>query len=220
MRNDAASPPVFGFIGDSGSGKTTLIERLITRFSRTGLRVAAIKHAHHGFDIDRPGKDSYRFRSAGAGQVLLASDRHWVLMGEEPMGEEPMGEEPIGEEPPATSGSTPGDTAGYPPLARQLARLGPCDLVLVEGFRGQAGVAYIEVRRGVASGPSTVNRKKAESSSPGFSVARPPAVGVVAYACDAAQASTLRAQPLPVLDIDDIEAIGRFVAASVGLRAC
>ncbi|KAB2968284.1 molybdopterin-guanine dinucleotide biosynthesis protein B, partial [Zoogloea sp.] len=62
---------VFGFAGWSGSGKTTLIERVIPEITRRGLRVSVIKHAHHGFDVDKPGKDSWRHREAGAGEVLL-----------------------------------------------------------------------------------------------------------------------------------------------------
>ena len=119
---------VIGVVGDSGAGKTTLVEQLIARFSHGGCRVAAIKHAHHGFDIDRPGKDSYRFRAAGAAQVLLASDERWALLGEQREGD------------PAAA------------LARHLARLDPCDLVIVEGFRSQAGVDFIEVRRAEAGG--------------------------------------------------------------------
>ena len=73
---------VFGFAGYSGSGKTTLIEQLIPRFVARGLKVSLIKHAHHGFDIDRPGKDSWRHREAGCSEVLLTSDQRWVLMHE------------------------------------------------------------------------------------------------------------------------------------------
>lgn len=73
---------VIGFVGSSGTGKTTLIEQLLPLLSHRGLRVGVMKHAHHGFDIDRPGKDSYRARVAGAAQVLIASSQRWVLMGE------------------------------------------------------------------------------------------------------------------------------------------
>jgi molybdopterin-guanine dinucleotide biosynthesis protein B len=66
---------VFGFAGWSGSGKTTLVEKLIPRFTARGLRVSVIKHAHHGFDLDKPGKDSWRHREAGAPQVLMLSER-------------------------------------------------------------------------------------------------------------------------------------------------
>ncbi len=72
----------FGFAGWSGSGKTTLIERLIPRFVQRGLRVSLIKHAHHTFDVDQPGKDSYRHRHAGASEILVTSSRRWVLMHE------------------------------------------------------------------------------------------------------------------------------------------
>jgi molybdopterin-guanine dinucleotide biosynthesis protein B len=73
---------VFGFAGWSGSGKTTLIERVIPEITARGLRVSVIKHAHHGFDVDKPGKDSWRHREAGAGEILLVSDERWVLMHE------------------------------------------------------------------------------------------------------------------------------------------
>ncbi|MCC7182725.1 MAG: molybdopterin-guanine dinucleotide biosynthesis protein B [Rhodocyclaceae bacterium] len=101
---------VFGFVGYSGSGKTTLIERLIARFAAQSLRVAAIKHCHHGFDIDRPGKDSYRYREAGSQEVLLVSGARWALLHE------------LGQ-------------ADEPAIAEQLTRLSDCDLVLVEGFK-------------------------------------------------------------------------------------
>src|ERR1043166_5269352 len=73
---------IFGFAGFSGSGKTTLIEQLIPLFIARGLKVALIKHAHHAFDVDQPGKDSYRHRQAGAGEVLVSSSRRWALMHE------------------------------------------------------------------------------------------------------------------------------------------
>lgn len=73
---------VVGFAGWSGSGKTTLVERLIPLLIRAGNRVSVLKHAHHHFDIDRPGKDSFRHRQAGAFEVLVASDRRLALMRE------------------------------------------------------------------------------------------------------------------------------------------
>ncbi|MBL8385669.1 MAG: molybdopterin-guanine dinucleotide biosynthesis protein B [Burkholderiales bacterium] len=112
---------VFGFAGYSGSGKTTLIEKLIPRFVAAGLRVSLIKHAHHAFDIDKPGKDSYRHREAGCTEVLVTSDRRWVLMHE-------LRDEP------------------EPTLADQLDRFAPCDLVLVEGFK-RAAIPKLEVHR-------------------------------------------------------------------------
>src|SRR6218665_2670693 len=73
---------VAGFAGFSGSGKTTLIEQLIPALRRQGLRVSVVKHAHHRFDIDHPGKDPYRHREAGAFEVVAASDRRLALMPE------------------------------------------------------------------------------------------------------------------------------------------
>ncbi len=112
---------VFGFAGYSGSGKTTLIEQIIPRMVMQGLKVSLIKHAHHGFDIDRPGKDSYRHREAGCSEVLLTSDSRWVLMHE-------------------LRG------APEPDLFTQLGVLSPCDIVLVEGFKAVA-IPKLEVHR-------------------------------------------------------------------------
>ncbi|HUW36195.1 MAG TPA: molybdopterin-guanine dinucleotide biosynthesis protein B [Rhodocyclaceae bacterium] len=112
---------VFGFTGYSGAGKTTLIEQLIPRFVMKGMRVSLIKHAHHHFDIDKPGKDSFRHREAGASEVMLVSDQRWVLMHE-------LREEP------------------EPQLETQLERFSPCDLVLVEGYKF-TGIPKIEVHR-------------------------------------------------------------------------
>ena len=100
----------FGFAGWSGSGKTTLIEKLIPLFVKRGLRVSLIKHAHHTFDVDHPGKDSYRHRHAGAAEVLVTSSRRWVLMHELRGGKEPSFDE-------------------------QAKHLSPCDLLIVEGFK-------------------------------------------------------------------------------------
>jgi molybdopterin-guanine dinucleotide biosynthesis protein B len=112
---------VFGFAGYSGSGKTTLIEQLIPRFVLRGLRVSLIKHAHHLFDIDKPGKDSYRHREAGASEVLITSDQRWVLMHE------------LRDE-------------AEPSLHEQLQRFSPCDIVLVEGYK-HAAIPKLEVYR-------------------------------------------------------------------------
>lgn len=112
---------VFGFAGYSGSGKTTLIEQIVPRIVMQGLTVSLIKHAHHGFDIDRPGKDSFRLREAGCSEVLLTSDNRWVLMHE-------------------LRG------APEPDLLTQLRVLSPCDVVLVEGFKSVA-IPKLEVHR-------------------------------------------------------------------------
>ena len=110
-----------GFAGWSGSGKTTLIEKLIPQLTRRGLRVSLIKHAHHTFDVDQPGKDSYRHRHAGASEVLVTSSRRWVLMHELRGEHEPKFED-------------------------QLRHFSPCDLLIVEGFK-YAAIPKIEVWR-------------------------------------------------------------------------
>jgi molybdopterin-guanine dinucleotide biosynthesis protein B len=112
---------VFGIAGYSGSGKTTLLEKLIPQFTARGLKVSVIKHAHHGFDIDRPGKDSYRHREAGANEVLLSCNDRWALMHER---------------------RNDGDVT----LDELIGRLAPCDLVLIEGFK-QEPVPKLEVYR-------------------------------------------------------------------------
>lgn len=95
-------PKVFGFAGFSGVGKTTLIEQLLPILIGEGVRVSVIKHAHHDFDIDRPGKDSYRHREAGAYEVLITANKRWVLMHE------------LRDE-------------AEPTLEDQLSKLSPCD---------------------------------------------------------------------------------------------
>ena len=112
---------IFGIAGYSGSGKTTLLEKLIPQFTSRGLKVSVIKHAHHGFDIDRPGKDSYRHREAGASEVLLSCNDRWALMHER------RGEPDV-------------------TLDELLSRLAPCDLVLIEGFK-QEPMPKLEVYR-------------------------------------------------------------------------
>jgi molybdopterin-guanine dinucleotide biosynthesis protein B len=118
---------LFGFAGWSGSGKTTLIEKLIPRFTGRGLKVSLIKHAHHTFDVDTPGKDSYRHRHAGASEVLVTSSRRWVLMHELRGAHEPTFEE-------------------------QVKHFSPCDLLLVEGFK-HAPIPKLEVYRAETQEP-------------------------------------------------------------------
>jgi molybdopterin-guanine dinucleotide biosynthesis adapter protein len=112
---------LFGFAGYSGSGKTTLIEQLLPRLLNRGLRVSLIKHAHHAFDIDKPGKDSYRHREAGASEVMIASDQRWVLM------HELRNERELS-------------------LSELVSRFSPCDLVLVEGYKREP-IPKLEVHR-------------------------------------------------------------------------
>ncbi|HZZ93945.1 MAG TPA: molybdopterin-guanine dinucleotide biosynthesis protein B [Usitatibacter sp.] len=112
---------VIGIAGFSGSGKTTLIEKVIPLLVSEGLRVSLIKHAHHEFDLDQPGKDSYRHRLAGCTEVLVSSGTRWALMHE-------------------LRG------APEPPLQEQLRRFSPCDVVIVEGYKSEP-IPKIEVHR-------------------------------------------------------------------------
>ena len=118
---------IFGFAGWSGSGKTTLIEKLIPRLAARGLRVSLIKHAHHTFDVDQPGKDSYRHRHAGASEILVTSSRRWVLMHELRGVAEASFDE-------------------------QIRHLSPCDVLLVEGFKF-APIPKLEVWRAETGEP-------------------------------------------------------------------
>jgi molybdopterin-guanine dinucleotide biosynthesis protein B len=118
---------VVGIAGYSGSGKTTLIEKMIPLIVAEGLRVSLVKHAHHAFDVDQPGKDSYRHRHAGCIEVLVSSERRWALMHELRGAPEPT-------------------------LSEQLAHLSPCDLVLVEGYKREP-IPKLEVHRREAGAP-------------------------------------------------------------------
>jgi molybdopterin-guanine dinucleotide biosynthesis protein B len=103
---------VLGIVGWSSSGKTTLLTAMLPILKARGLRVSTVKHTHHDFDIDRPGKDSYRHRAAGAHEVLVVSGRRWALLHE--------------------------IEGAQPSLLDLLARLDPVDLVLVEGYKSHA----------------------------------------------------------------------------------
>ena len=118
---------IFGFAGYSGSGKTTLIEKLIPLFTQRGLTVSLIKHAHHAFDIDQPGKDSYRHRHAGCSEVLITSSRRWALIHELRGAPEPL-------------------------LSEQIRHLSPCDLLLVEGYKREP-IPKLEVYRAEVGEP-------------------------------------------------------------------
>ena len=118
---------VIGFAGWSGAGKTTLLRRLIPALTAAGLRVSTVKHAHHAFDIDKPGKDSWEHRQAGATEVLIGSAHRWALMHE-------------------LRG------AAEPDLPELLSHLSPVDLVLVEGFK-RGPHPKIEVHRGANGKP-------------------------------------------------------------------
>ena len=162
---------VFGIAGYSGSGKTTLLEKLIPQFTARGLRVSVIKHAHHGFDIDRPGKDSYRHREAGASEVLLSCNDRWALMHERRDGSDVT-------------------------LDDLLARLAPCDLVLVEGFK-QEPIPKLEVYR-------------PENGKPPLFPERGDIVAVAS--------NVVLATGLPRLALDDVAAIADFVMNTLQLQ--
>lgn len=123
--------PLLGFVAFSGTGKTTLLEQLIPLLRSHGMRVALLKHAHHDFDIDKPGKDSYRLRQAGATQVMIASKRRWALITEHQ------------------------EERDEPKLAELLSHLDPeqFDLLLVEGFKHEA-YPKIELQRQALGKPA------------------------------------------------------------------
>lgn len=122
-----AAQRIIGFAGFSGSGKTTLLEKIIPLLTAHGLRIAVIKHAHHQFDIDKPGKDSFRHREAGATEVMVVSGFRWALMHELVNESEPS-------------------------LEDLCARLSPCDLVIVEGYKYSV-IPKFEVHRSVTGHP-------------------------------------------------------------------
>jgi molybdopterin-guanine dinucleotide biosynthesis protein B len=166
------SQRVIGIIGWKNSGKTTLTERLVAEFVARGLKVSTIKHAHHAFDIDQPGTDSFRHREAGAGEVAIVSGNRWALM------HELRGE-------------------SEPSLDEVLARLSPCDLVIVEGYKRE-GHLKIETRR-----------RDAKDTRP-LSADDP---NIVAVASDHA----LPDENLPVFPIDDIAEMADFITSRLGL---
>ena len=166
------APRLLGIAGWSGSGKTTLLRALIPVLRARGLRVATIKHAHHNFDVDQPGKDSYEHRRAGAGEVLVSSARRWALMHEH----------------------APEDRE--PTLWDLLAKLAPCDLVLVEGFKREAH-PKLEVHRPALGKPLLAGEVP----------------NVVAIASD----TPLPGAPAPVVDLNALDAVAETVLARAAL---
>lgn len=156
---------ILGLAGWSGSGKTTLVVRLIPELRRRGATVSTLKHAHHAFDVDQPGKDSYEHRQAGASEVMVASALRWALMHEHRGAPEPT-------------------------LAELLPRLGPVDLVLVEGFKRETH-PKLEVHRPAVGKPLLCLEDKM----------------IRAVASDAALADL----PVPCLALDDVPGIAAFV---------
>jgi molybdopterin-guanine dinucleotide biosynthesis protein B len=164
-----------GIIGRKNSGKTHLVVRLVAEFRRRGLSVSTIKHTHHhDVALDVPGKDSDRHREAGAAEVIVASDRGWFLVHAAAPAEPP------------------------PSLDELVARLAPCDLVLVEGYKGLAGHPRIEVHR-----PTSAALEPLAAADPG--------IGAVACPADLALAR-FPAQAVR-LALDDTAAITEFILA-------
>jgi molybdopterin-guanine dinucleotide biosynthesis adapter protein len=161
------SPKVLGIVGWSGSGKTTLITRLIPLLVGRGLRIATIKHAHHSFDVDKPGKDSYEHRKAGAREVIISSSQRWVQMHEL-------------------------DGAPEATLTQMLRRMSPCDLVLVEGYKGEKHMKIEVFRQAVGKDPLYPSDEQ-----------------IVAVASDRPVAGA----DIPVVDLNDIAAVGNTVLA-------
>jgi molybdopterin-guanine dinucleotide biosynthesis protein B len=167
------APKIFGIAGWKYSGKTGLAVRLVEEFTRRGYRVSTIKHAHHDFDIDKVGADSFRHREAGAHEVALVSGTRYAIMHELRGAAEPTFEE-------------------------ILARLAPCDLVLIEGYKREP-IPKIEARRLGAA-----NREPLAPSDP----------YITAIAAD----HPVDDPALPVFDLDDTAGIADFIAETVGLR--
>ena len=152
---------IIGLAGWSGSGKTTLITKLIPCLIARGLRVSTLKHAHHGFDMDQPGKDSFFHRTAGATEVIISSAKRWAVLHE-------------------LRGEPEWD------LGALVAKMSPVDLILVEGFKRDA-FPKLEIHR-LANG-------------------KPPIYPEDPYVVAVASDTPLPAATVPVVDLNDIEAI-------------
>lgn len=161
-----SQPFVVGIAGWKNSGKTTLTVRLIAEFTRRGLRVASLKHAHHDFQVDEAETDSARHRRAGAQQVGIVSEHRWALIRE-------LGPAP------------------EPRLEDMLAKLDPCDVVIVEGYK-RAPIPKIEVRRA-----DSTTRTPLSDDDP----------RVIAIAAD----HPVPEARIPVFGLDDVAAIADFV---------
>jgi molybdopterin-guanine dinucleotide biosynthesis protein MobB len=152
---------IIGLAGWSGSGKTTLVKSVIPRLLAREVSVSTLKHAHHGFDLDQPGKDSFFHRAAGATEVIISSAKRWAILHE-------LREEPEWD------------------LSSLVGRMSPVDLVLVEGFKRDA-FPKLEIHR-IANGKPLLH---------------PEDPHIIAVASD----SALPAALVPVVDLNDIEAI-------------
>ncbi|MCY0149388.1 molybdopterin-guanine dinucleotide biosynthesis protein B [Hoeflea sp. G2-23] len=163
---------VFGITGWKNSGKTTLTCRLVEEFTRRGFRIATVKHAHHLFDVDQEGTDSHRHRLAGAGEVAIVSGHRWAIMHE------------LGD-------------ADEPSLQDILARLSPCDLVLIEGYKRESH-PKIEARRLAAADRTSLADDDAN---------------ICAVAAD----HLVPDATIPVFALDDISGIADMIALKTGL---
>ncbi|APO67892.1 molybdopterin-guanine dinucleotide biosynthesis protein MobB [Rhizobium gallicum] len=169
-------PRIFGIAGWKNSGKTGLAVRLVEEFTHRGYRISTIKHAHHDFDIDKVGADSYRHRQAGAHEVTIVSGTRYAIMHELRGAPEPAFEE-------------------------ILARLAPCDLVLIEGYKREP-IPKIEARRLEAA-----RRDLLAPTDP--------------HICAIAADHPITDTDLPVFNLDDTTKIADFIAAKIGLSpAC
>jgi len=167
---------IIGLAGWSGSGKTTLITKVIPRLIARGVTVSTLKHAHHGFDLDQPGKDSFFHRTAGATEVIISSAKRFAIL-HELRGEEEWD------------------------LPDLVGKMSPVDLVLVEGYKRDA-FPKLEIHR-AANGKPLIHPEDAH---------------IVAIASDI----ELPAAKVPVIDLDDIEAIADMLlkhAVPVGQAA-
>ncbi len=164
---------VLGITGWKNSGKTTLTERLVAELTGRGWKISTVKHAHHDFDIDKEGTDSFRHRHAGATEVAIVSGNRWALM------HELRGED-------------------EPRLEAILARLAPCDLVLIEGYKRESHLK-IEARRLAAkdTAPFTATDNH-----------------IIAVAAD----HPVSGESVPVFDLDDVGAIADFIVVTMKLK--
>lgn len=165
---------VFGITGWKNSGKTTLTEKLVRELTARGWTVSTVKHAHHGFDIDKPGTDSFRHREAGATEVAIVGGSRWAVMHELRGADEP-------------------------PLEAVLARLAPCDLVLIEGYKRE-GHPKIEARRVEARDRSPMSEHDET---------------IRAIAAD----HPVDCETLPVFALDDFRGMADFIERETGLDA-
>lgn len=168
-----APAPIIGIVGWKNSGKTTLAVRLVEEFSGRGYRVATVKHAHHNLRLDDDDTDSARHRRAGARQVAVVSSQRWALMTEDPGGPEID-------------------------FSDVIARLDPCDLIIVEGYKSQP-IPKIEARR--------------QESAPGARLSEQDE-RVIAVAADYDISDT----SLPVFELDDVAKIADFIVESQKVR--